>query len=139
MPLVIACHQVGLLGDNLQHQNVWYQIEQDGCLNPQPTPDDFERMRHFASTFCARDVSEARAAQLEWPDEWATPDPESEVAPEAEPAPEAAAEDGDDSQTEDTGSMSWNELRRYAAGRGLETGGKKKDELLAELAELDDE
>jgi hypothetical protein len=135
VPLVIACHQVGLLGDNLQHQNVWYQIEQDGCLNPQPTPDDFERMRHFASTFCARDVSEARASQLEWPDEWATPDPEPDPAPEAAPTPEPEAAEEED----DTGSMSWNELRRYAAGRGLETSGKKKDELLAELAELDDE
>lgn len=125
MPHAIVCHQPGLLDGPLQHNNVWYQVHQDGCLNPQPAPDEFQRMRQFTSTFCTRDITEARAAQLEWPGWEQDPDDEDEAEAEE---PESEEEEVDPAD------LSWGDLKAYAKDRGITA--TTKVEILAELADL---
>lgn len=150
MTRAIACHQLGLLGGPLLHRDAWYQVDAaDGVLNPQPTPEMFEQMAHFASTFCVREITEARAAQLEWPAGWSE-DPEDEpkldpsVPPTFEPGtiadPEGYAEAVDSGKITpivDPAGLSWKELKAYAKDRGIKP--KNKAQTLRDLAGLEDE
>jgi hypothetical protein len=141
----IATHQLGLLNGPLLHRGQWYQVEADGVLNPQPTPAAFAQMEGCGHTFCVRKISEERADQLQWPDEWSRP-PEEEaqldpsVPPDPQPGtiedPKAYAEAVEEGRIApvDYSALSWPELRAAAKERGLKA--KSKDQVLADLAKL---
>lgn len=132
----IACHAAGLLGGPLTCGDTVYHIELDGFLNPQPTPERTKTMRHFAATLCSRPISEARAAQLEWPGWEVAPVEEAapvvaEVAVDAAPTVEVAAE------VVDYAALEWNDFKAHAKSLGITTYKRSRDEILADLAELD--
>lgn len=128
----IATNQSGLFSGPLGCRGAEYLVESDGLLNPQPTPDEHAVLAHYAHTFCVREISEDRAAQLEWPG-WEVDPDETETKPDGID-PEDDTDTGDDTSAVDHHALSWNDLRSYAKDQGV-TATTKAD-ILAELDEL---
>jgi len=127
MPEAIASHLATMIGADLQHGGATYHIESDGLCNPQPTPVEFDAMRHFTVVFHAVEISEERADELEWPAEWGE-SPAAEAEEEAPVAPDVLGSPEDIAELE---TMPFEDLRSYAALYGVK--GRSRADIIDEM------